>query len=102
MHILKTSFRYTIYVFVNHEMRTLHHWRRRNMSNAKILETLNEPNSSSLYLKYILHVIDILCFTRYLLYAFYMSERSKCLVYCLALYVWCSGCHYSTTSFSKA
>ena len=51
------SFRYIIHayskvvfqiyynVFVNHEMGTLHHGRCRNMSNTKILKTLNELNS---------------------------------------------------------
>lgn len=60
MHILKTLFRYTTYVFVNYEMGTLHHWRCRNTSNKKILKTLNELNSSSLYRKHILHIIDAL------------------------------------------
>ena len=77
------SFRYIIHayskvvfqiyynVFVNHEMGTLHHGRCRNMSNTKILKTLNELNSWSLYPKYILHIIDILC--RYVSqYIFYM------------------------------
>ena len=39
-------------------MGTLHYKRSRNMFNKKILKTINQPNSSSLYLKYILHIID--------------------------------------------
>ena len=54
MHILKASFRYTIYVFVNHEMGTLG---ARDMFNKKILKTLTQPNSSSSYLKYIVQII---------------------------------------------
>ena len=60
MHILKTSYRYAIYVFENYETRILHNGRYRNMSNTKILKTLIEPNCSSLFLKYMLHIIDIL------------------------------------------
>ena len=60
MHILQTSFRFAICVFVNDEMGTLHHGRCGKIPNQKILKTLNETNCSSLFLKYVLHIIDIL------------------------------------------
>ena len=54
------SFRFAVCVFVNYEMGTLHYGRCGKLPNQQILKTLNETNSSSLYLKHVLHIIDIL------------------------------------------
>lgn len=42
------------------EVEALRHTRCKNMSKINIFKALNKPNSSSFYLKYILHLTDIL------------------------------------------